>query len=66
MAHLQQKIRQHGIRVLFNGSVANSVSTVVGHFPWFMTFNALNGLVRVVVSLRRHCQAYLYAFSLAI
>ena len=46
MTQLKQKIAKNGLRVLFNGSLAASGATVVGHFPWFFTFNALNEAVR--------------------
>lgn len=39
---LSNKINNHGIRVLFNGSIASSLATFVGHYPWFSTFNYLN------------------------
>ena len=45
MTHLKQKIAKNGMRVLFNGSLAASGATIVGHFPWFFTFNALNEAV---------------------
>lgn len=39
---LREKIGRHGTGVLYHGSVASGVSTMVGHFPWFFTYNYLN------------------------
>jgi hypothetical protein len=39
---LKNKIRANGPRVLFNGAVASSLATFVGHYPWFTTYNYLN------------------------
>ena len=46
LAHLRSKMSKNGIRVMYNGSLAASGATVVGHFPWFFTFNVLNEKVR--------------------
>ena len=34
-----------GPRVLFHGALAASGATMVGHFPWFFTFNTLQELI---------------------
>lgn len=39
---LKNKIKTNGIKTLYNGSLAAFSSTVMGHFPWFFTFNYLN------------------------
>ena len=39
---LSNKINNNGYKVLYNGSVASASSTLVGHFPWFYTYNYLN------------------------
>jgi hypothetical protein len=39
---LMNKIKENGIKVLYTGSLASCTATIVGHFPWFLTFNALN------------------------
>lgn len=38
---LREKIRTNGIRTLYNGSLGAYSATLVGHFPWFLTFNML-------------------------
>ena len=38
---LSNKINKNGYRVLYNGVFAASTSTLVGHFPWFYTYNYL-------------------------
>lgn len=39
---LSKKIRGGGPSVLYNGALASSSATFVGHFPWFFTYNYLN------------------------
>lgn len=38
---LRQKIKDQGVKTLFHGSMAASVATIVGHYPWFATYNYL-------------------------
>jgi hypothetical protein len=39
---LSQKLKTGGAPVLYNGAIAASSATFVGHFPWFFTYNYLN------------------------
>jgi len=39
---LMQKIKTNGIRVLFHGTAATFAANMVGHFPWFFTYNYLD------------------------
>jgi hypothetical protein len=39
---LGNKIKTGGIPILYNGAVASSSATFVGHFPWFFTYNYLD------------------------
>lgn len=39
---LRQKVATKGPFVLYHGSLAAASATLVGHFPWFMTFNFLD------------------------
>ena len=39
---LGRKLKTGGIPVLYNGAIASSSATFVGHFPWFFTYNYLN------------------------
>jgi hypothetical protein len=39
---LKNKINTGGLRILFNGSMATTGATILGHYPWFMTYNYLN------------------------
>lgn len=47
LALLRQKVAEHGPRVLFNGALASSAATFVGHYPWFLTYNYLNAILPV-------------------
>jgi hypothetical protein len=42
MNQLSNSLKIAGPRVLFNGAIATSSATMVGHFPWFVTHNYLN------------------------
>ena len=42
MKVLREKIKQNGIRTLYYGSMGAFGSTLIGHFPWFFTYNYLN------------------------
>jgi len=39
---LLKRINNEGFLILFNGGVAASIATIVGHFPWFLMFNYLS------------------------
>ena len=39
---VKSSLKKNGPRVLWNGTVAQCTATVVGHFPWFFTYNYLN------------------------
>jgi hypothetical protein len=40
--NLKNRLATNGPRVLYNGSIATSSATMIGHYPWFMTYNTLN------------------------
>ena len=42
MSNLSNKLKTSGPRVLFNGSLSSAGATMVGHYPWFVTYNYLN------------------------
>ena len=39
---LKSNIKQNGVKVIYNGSIAAFSSTLIGHYPWFVTYNYLN------------------------
>ena len=39
---LQNKLRAGGPKIMFHGALATASATMVGHYPWFMTFNTLD------------------------
>ena len=43
--NLKKRLATNGPKVLYNGSVATSSATMVGHYPWFMTYNYLNAYI---------------------
>jgi hypothetical protein len=44
-SNLKTKLATSGPRVLYNGSIATSSATIIGHYPWFMTYNYLNAYI---------------------
>lgn len=42
---LSERFRTQGIAGFYQGALAASTSTVVGHYPWFLTFNYANALI---------------------
>jgi len=47
---LWNKMKVGGPGVLFHGAIASSVATMIGHFPWFFTFNYLDATIPRQVS----------------
>ena len=39
---LRKNIKTNGFRSLYNGGIAQSSATIIGHYPWFVTYNYLN------------------------
>jgi hypothetical protein len=39
---LKTKLKTSGHKILYNGSIAAFSSTLIGHYPWFLTYNYLN------------------------
>ena len=38
----QNKIKENGFKAFYHGAIASSTATMVGHYPWFVTFNYLD------------------------
>lgn len=36
------KVKAHGVKTMFNGTLASMSATFVGHYPWFLVYNVLN------------------------
>ena len=45
MPQITTRLREEGISSLYQGAVAQSVATAVGHWPYFLTFNYLSTLL---------------------
>ena len=39
---LKKKINISGKGVLYHGAIASSAATMIGHYPWFLTYNYMN------------------------
>ena len=47
---LKAKVQAGGPRVLYHGALASASATFMGHYPWFTTYNVLNGYLPVYES----------------
>lgn len=47
---LWNKVREVGPAPLYQGALASAAATAAGHFPWFLTYNALNANLPTVPS----------------
>ena len=45
MAILSDRLAKEGIFTLWSGALGSSVATLMGHYPWFLTYNFLQGKV---------------------
>lgn len=44
---IRHKLVTTGPSILFNGALASSAATFVGHYPWFLTYNYLNSILPI-------------------
>jgi hypothetical protein len=42
LAGLRSRVAKEGPATLYSGAVTNSLATLVGHYPWFLTYNYLS------------------------
>jgi hypothetical protein len=42
MTNLRHRIKTQGLKTLYNGTSASLTANMVGHYPWFLTYNYLN------------------------
>jgi hypothetical protein len=45
LAILQERVGKEGVTTLFSGALGSSVATLMGHYPWFVTYNFLQSRV---------------------
>lgn len=65
---LLQRVREGGVRQLFNGALANFAAGWVGSYPWFFTYNTLDATLPPAAGLEglaRKCARRLPARPLA-
>ena len=42
---LLAKLKQHGIFALWDGATVAALSMIASHYPWYLSFNYLNGIM---------------------
>jgi hypothetical protein len=45
MKLLGDKVAKNGMMVMFDGALGNSFATLMGHYPWYVTYNYLDALL---------------------
>ena len=48
LERLKNRVLESGPGPLYQGSLASAAATAAGHFPWFLTYNALNDALPVI------------------
>jgi len=48
LMRLKQRVFEDGPAPLYQGALASAAATAAGHFPWFLTYNALNDGLPVI------------------
>lgn len=51
---LQDKISSEGPSALYNGAIASVLATIIGHYPWFYTYNTLSELLPTAQDVQQH------------
>ena len=51
---IQERIKEKGLTTLYAGALAASAATVVGHYPWFLTFNYLSDILPTSTDIMNH------------
>ena len=63
---LRNKIKLRGMNVLYHGSFAVSAATIVGHYPWFVTYNYLNSYLPEYSGLQKFIRNAFIGFSASV
>ena len=68
MAMLRDRIAESGALTLYSGALGSSFATLVGHYPWFLTYDALQSRVPRVDGaaaklVRNACLGFLSALT---
>jgi len=50
--NLMRRVRAGRIGVLYQGAIANALSSIVGHYPWFLSYNALSKNKRLIQTIK--------------
>lgn len=56
---IRQRVDIDGLQTLYRGSLASSAATVVGHYPWFLTYNYLSSMLPTQSDLQLQAHDYL-------
>jgi hypothetical protein len=62
MAILSKRVAEEGPLTLYSGALGSSFATLVGHYPWFITYNFLNTRVPAAAGVLRQLRSALLGF----
>ena len=54
---LREKLKNEGPAALYNGATASVLATIVGHYPWFATYNLLSEYIPTAHEIQEHIAA---------
>ena len=59
---LSKRVAEEGPLTLYSGALGSSFATLVGHYPWFITYNFLNTRVPAAAGVLRQLRSALLGF----
>jgi len=63
---LKQRVADYGLMTLYSGSLGSSFATLVGHYPWFLTYDVLQRIVpKATGSVAKQLRSALIGFICA-
>merc|ERR1712216_1092404 len=62
MAILSDRLAKEGLLTLWSGALGSSVGTLMGHYPWFVTYNFLQGKVPKMTGLAGQFRSAIIGF----
>jgi len=55
---VKDRVTNEGIKSLYLGSIASCGATIVGHYPWFLTYNTLSASLPTASELSSLADGY--------
>lgn len=59
---LSARVAKDGFSTLYSGALGSSVATLLGHYPWFVTYNFLQAKVPQAMGVLKMCRSAVIGF----